>query len=185
MLIRLSPSGTPIQNANGALVDVGPGMVLQKDTVHTPVDAPLSGPLTGADTVFGLDALTPLLARVENPQEGTSYQARLDFDLINTDAGNGIVDYRIEYSLEGDAGPWIPWAETSSTVPGNGAATQGFGHYSLTAGPSLGGPELGIINGTTTELVVRAVIAAPSGSLIFIESAGPDGTCVLTLEENL
>lgn len=176
MRIRVSPSGPFFTADTGAIPDFGQGMPTRRAVGLSPTD---SAELTNVPIVVPVG-----IVQLPNPQAGLRYSAELNFDLQNTGAGSGVVDVILEASPDGGENYYEMARAQSLPVSQNTAGELTMQHVTLIS-TDLTGTALHVVNGTSTALLCRATIAAPSGAGIFVKGGGGTGTDSLVLTERL
>jgi hypothetical protein len=183
--IRYSPSGTVIAN-------IGAGFRI-RCVEELSVMGGSSAIPTIASTICtdGFGGADPVLLELDNPQAASKYRAELRCDLFNTtSATNSVIALSIQTSVdEGDT--WTTRVLNAHIVQpqlGVGVEDNGQAREASVTMVMISGTALGIVDGTTEKLQVRAqatsdgsgtVMSSPAELSVF-DSAG---TIHLLLEE--
>ncbi len=177
--IRLSPSGAPIKNDQGAELKPGPGFVLRQDDDSIAVSNP--GLTSGAATVITTDLSeggTPLLVQLANPKPTLRYRLDGSVAFQNTNTDTTTVTMTVELQVSIDDG--MNWAIVSGnqsvqTLPPDGTVR-------VWCGQTL---ELGSFFGITdsSPSVQFRVLATAAGSGSEVNALGSSGNAQLLLQE--
>jgi hypothetical protein len=196
--IRLSPSGPVISNAGGGPYDPGAGARLRMVELVSTMSGNEAVPTTLAAAVIcsdGFEGDDPLVLTLANPKEGLQYRAELRLDLFNiTTSHNAIVVLYLESSVDGGS-TWTERAKNAHVVQpqlGVGSEDNGQGREASVAMVLDAGADLGVVDGTTSSIRVRALAKLTTGSQTDVSvsslasttgQANLNGTIHMQLEE--
>jgi hypothetical protein len=160
--IRYSPSGTPITNDTGGVLQFGPGarlrltegQVIMGGSQAIPVEADVIGP-------DGFGAPDATVLTLSAPKAGLQYRAKLSLDVVNTSTNaSAEVALYLDTSVDGGA-TYINRAKSVHII---GADTvQREARNMDVYLPLILGTSLGVDDSATTTIKLRARASMPDG----------------------
>lgn len=196
--VRYSPSGAPIKSVNGADLVFGSGARLRLEEGNTTMGGSLAIPAAADNiSVSGFGAGTAFVLTLQHVKENLQYRAKLSLDVINTitNVGAEVVLY-LDTSVDGGS----TYTNRAKCVHLLGCATDLATDVPAARNmdinlPLILGNSLGIVDGTTEFLKIRARASLPLGTVggVLVSSlatsdggtpvTGCNGTVHMELEE--
>jgi len=178
--IRYSPSGSPIISADGGELVFGRGARLRLEEGNTTMGGSLAVPAAAdAISVDGFGAGTAFVKTLTGPKQKLNYRAKLSLDVINTitNVGAEVVLY-LDTSVDGGT-TYTNRAKCTHVI---GCATDLATDYPAARNldinlPLILGTSLGVVDGTTTSLKLRARASLPlgTGGGVLVSAAASSG----------
>jgi hypothetical protein len=177
--VRYSPSGSPIANADGAVLLFGPGARLRLTETNALMGGSLAVPAV-ADTIatggFGSPGTT-IVMTLQNPKAKLQYRAKLRLDVQNTNsaAAAEVVLY-LDASVDGGA-TYTNFSKVSHLLNNPNAAGGTAGSEPMEVSlPLILGSSLGVNDAVpTASLKLRARASLPVGTGVLVNSPASSG----------
>lgn len=183
-VIRLSPSGPPIQNDEGGPANpVGPGFPVRLAEVTSSLD--VAGLPTGTFNPIQNTTPATIVAALSKPAPNKRYKVNCSFELSNNSDGDSIATIRVEASYDEQAN-WNVLSSHSHTIRGfagppvSNQTRLVTANVPMTLGSLLDTP----IPANAPEIAVR-ITAGVDGGVVATTTGGTNGTFWLSLAELL
>ena len=186
MIIRYSPSGPPIANANGGSADAGVGFMLRLDEGTTTVDTAEAALTPGVDTELKFNpnvATAPFLRpRLADPSPNRRYRVTGAVDMFTTNSG-GTATFTSKIWVSYDEA--VTWEVISTVESQLGPATGAYKHCRIDVPLTLGSGLASPMPAAPTSIQVKMTMQSSVNSTAFHAPDGTGGTGFLQLTEHL
>jgi hypothetical protein len=168
-VLRLSPSGPPLENSGGAPIMLGPGARLRMVDTATPLgvvndnsEIPTLAAVVTFDG-FGGSPASPVLLNLPKPNPALYYRAQVQVDVIATTDDDATVQVFLDVNLDPTSSVWTNVASNTHKVRGVSSLANGTSQVSLSMNKTLGSA-LGI-TAETANLAWRVRMACPENPI--------------------